>query len=412
MYINLLAVAVIATSAPATTNAIYIEGDNYTDISAKEGALPKPALLLLNTDEEQTFNQNHANIASSDGDEMVVTTLIIPEDNKETGPSTGTGDETAVPPDDGEVSITTTGLSNEATTTTTQEPETIAAEDSPLVGLTWMAVKYYDEVTDALVDVLQSTSITLEFEDDNRLDGHSGCNNYFTEYSDLTTSTFIVAGPVGSTMMMCKDDAMAQEMAYLNIFAGTINWKILEDSASLELTDADTDKLIAQYTLFTPLIIGSEWMATKYYDKSKGLLVDVFPDTTITLAMETNERFDGNAGCNTYFGSYDDLTSSSFEINGPVGSTKMLCEGTNLMEQEYAYLQNFDDGREIDWVVLDSGSLELRDAGSSEVFAVYTDLEAAKDPLSTSGATAFGMTHIAALALLAVLALFEYSNVA
>jgi len=214
---------------------------------------------------------------------------------------------------------------------------------------------------------------------------------------------------MGSTMMMCEEDVMAQEMAYLKMFDGTIDWKMSPDGTSLELADADTDKVIAQYVLFTPLIIGTEWMATKYYNESSGVLVDVLPNTNISLTMETNERFDGNAGCNTYIGAYDDLTVSSFRLDGPVGSTKMLCEDIELNDQEYTYLQNFNDERKIEWAVLSNGSLELRDADSSEVFAVYTaglegraGFEAAMDPLSDSGAsTTFG-TYIAAFALLAV----------
>jgi len=110
----------------------------------------------------------------------------------------------------------TTGLSDEAATTNPQL-ERIAAEDSPLVGPTWTAIKYYNETTGALVDVLQSTSITLEFEDDDTLDGHSGCNNYFTGYSDLANSSFAVAGPMGSTMMMCEEDILRNDLVCIGI---------------------------------------------------------------------------------------------------------------------------------------------------------------------------------------------------
>ena len=356
---------VIAASTPATTNAIYVEGDKATVSSSVEG--PVPIMLSVDNDQQPTEGK-----------------------------------------DASEVFITTTGLSDEAATTNPQL-ERIAAEDSPLVGPTWTAIKYYNETTGALVDVLQSTSTTLEFEDDDTLDGHSGCNNYFTGYSDLTNSSFKVAGPMGSTMMMCEEDVMAQEMAYLKMFDGTIDWKMSPDGTSLELADADTDKVIAQYVLFTPLIIGTEWMATKYYNESSGVLVDVLPNTNISLTMETNERFDGNAGCNTYIGAYDDLTVSSFRIDGPVLSTRMLCEDIELNDQEYAYLQNFKDEPKIEWAVLSNGLLELRDAGSSEVFAVYSaglerraDFEAAMDPLSDSGASLTFGTYIAAFALLAV----------
>lgn len=394
MYAKLLTAAAIASSLPAATNAIYDPSADYST-PAEQGAPHKPTLLILNVG-DQPAEKEEASIASSDGGEMTITTLMVPEDGEEvTPPGEGEVAITMVPEDggdvapsaDGEVSITNIDVS-------------VIAVDSPLVGPTWTAVKYYDAPANALVDVLQSTTITLEFEDDGRLDGNGGCNNYFTGYSDLSDSSFAVAGPMGSTMMMCEENIMAQEMSYFNIFEGAINWSISDNGRSLELTDADTKNVIAQYALFTPLIIGPEWTATKYYG-SNGL-VDVLPDTTITLTMEIDERFDGSAGCNSYIGSYDDLTASSFMIDGPVGSTKMLCDDTDLEDQEYAYLQNFEDGRKVEWAVVADGSLELRDANTDELFAVYTaGLEGSADPLSNSGSMTL-RTAVAAFAMLAV----------
>ena len=101
------------------------------------------------------------------------------------------------------------------------------------------------------------------------------------------------------------------------------------------------------------------------------------------------------------------LTSTSFAIAGPVGSTKMMCdEPYNVMEQELLYLENFEDGRTIEWNILDDGPLELRDSDSDAVIALYTaGLEVATDPLSTSGGMAIG-TAVAAFAMVTVLVYF------
>ena len=133
------------------------------------------------------------------------------------------------------------------------------------------------------------------------------------------------------------------------------------------------DIIVAEYTLFTPLILDQTWTATKYYNSKEDGLVDVIPGSAITLTMEVDERLEWSAGCNTYIGTYDDLTSTSFAIVAPVGSTKVLCEEPdNVMEQELLYLQNFEDGRNMECNILDDGSLELRDSDSDVVIALYT----------------------------------------
>lgn len=353
--------------------------------------------MILNVDEQPAKDNSITSSDGNDGGEVAIPTLNVPEVGQEvalTMISENGGDTT--PLADGEVAITNADVAVTGNVPSNTAAGTITVDFS-LVGPTWTAIKYYDASTGSLVNTLQTTTITLEFEDDGRLDGHAGCNNYFGGHSDLTESSFTIAGPMGSTMMMCEESIADQEMAYLSIFEGTIYWIISEDGTSLDFTDAE-GATMATYALFNPLIIGPEWTATKYY-ASDGL-VDVLPDSTITFTMETDERFGGNAGCNTYQGIYDDLTASSFKIGGPLISTLMLCG--DLDDQEFAYLANFENVRQVAWAVLDDGSLELKDADTSKVLAVYTaGLEGSEDTLSTSAATSIG-TAIAAFALLAV----------
>merc|ERR1719445_2487566 len=99
------------------------------------------------------------------------------------------------------------------------------------------------------------------------------------------------------------------------------------------------------------------------------------------------------------------MSASSFAVDGPVGSTMMMCFPEEVSMQEMAYLAFFEPGRNIGWAILDDGSLELKDADSGDVFATYEAvLEASADPVSfseqKSGAIAFsGGTAVAALAM-------------
>ncbi len=69
--------------------------------------------------------------------------------------------------------------------------------------------------------------VTLDLSESGRVAGHSGCNNYFSEFG-VDSGHTIRIGPIGSTRKACEDEAMALEQAFLRsleaatmIFAGT-----------------------------------------------------------------------------------------------------------------------------------------------------------------------------------------------
>jgi heat shock protein HslJ len=153
--------------------------------------------------------------------------------------------------------------------------------------------------------------VVLQVENDGRFHGNAGCNNYFGSYgpsSEVRSSTnsetsFTIAGPLGSTMMMCDKSLMVQESACMENFKGTIKFSVSQDKSLLDLKDAETDTVVAEYTLFAPLILDQTWTATKYYNSTEKGLVDVIPGSSITLKMEMDETsLGGTAGCNTYTG--------------------------------------------------------------------------------------------------------------
>jgi heat shock protein HslJ len=65
----------------------------------------------------------------------------------------------------------------------------------------------------------------------------------------------------------------------------------------------------------------------------------VLADTEITVEFVSRENsVKGNAGCNSYFGSYE-LRRSQLSIPGPMAVTEMFCmEPTGVMDQEQEYL--------------------------------------------------------------------------
>lgn len=82
---------------------------------------------------------------------------------------------------------------------------------------------------------------------------------------------------------------------------------------------------------------GTAWTLASYGDP--GDPTPMREGTEITLAFDAEGKANGNADCNSYFGSY---TAKEGEFTlGPVGSTMMACEEP-VMQQETAYLQLLD----------------------------------------------------------------------
>merc|ERR1711862_25570 len=129
---------------------------------------------------------------------------------------------------------------------------------NPLViGRSWLTKSYYDSAQDAMMDLIDGTEITLRLEVNERFDGTAGCNNYIGQYDDLTATTFAVTSVVGTTRMLCGEQArsntaasiMTQEETYLANFAEdrVIDWAVLDDG-TLELKDDGTGALLATYS--------------------------------------------------------------------------------------------------------------------------------------------------------------------
>lgn len=75
---------------------------------------------------------------------------------------------------------------------------------------------------------------------------------------------------------------------------------------------------------------GHEWRAVDVNG------VPVVGERPLTLRIEADERVSGNAGCNTYSGSYQMMSKEGIRVSG-VSSTRMAC-APDIMEQERRFL--------------------------------------------------------------------------
>jgi heat shock protein HslJ len=116
---------------------------------------------------------------------------------------------------------------------------TFTAEPPPRLGGVVWEVTGYNNGRQAVVSVLIDTRITLSFEQ-GIVSGHAGCNSFRAPYS--TEGNRIEIGLVGSTMMACPEEQMAQEQEFLAALQSTVNWNL--DGNLLDMHRADGERTI------------------------------------------------------------------------------------------------------------------------------------------------------------------------
>lgn len=111
-------------------------------------------------------------------------------------------------------------------------------QPASLVG-EWQAIGI-NNGKQAVVSVMNGTTVTAVFGADGNLSGNGGCNNYNGSYT--TDGDNITIGPVATTRMACEQAVMDQETAYLNALAKAATYTLGKDS--LEVRDADGALLV------------------------------------------------------------------------------------------------------------------------------------------------------------------------
>jgi heat shock protein HslJ len=213
-----------------------------------------------------------------------------------------------------------------------------APGQTSLTGTIWQLVNYGDPEEPTVLE--EGTSITAVFLPDTdttgMVSGNATCNNYNGAYTlDGSTISF---GPIAGTMMMCPN-GMDQETAYLAALQSAQsyeitgpNMQIVYDGGVLNYTSLN---LPLENVLWQAVVINGEMVAE---------------DVEITALFTPGDAPDsgsisGNAGCNSYTGSYE--TSSDISVDPPlhtigispnIAMTLMACPDETLASLEESYL--------------------------------------------------------------------------
>jgi heat shock protein HslJ len=172
-------------------------------------------------------------------------------------------------------------------------------------------------------DLVEDSTITLNFDEEGNAYGSAGCNSYsgsFTVADDNLTFGMLV-----STLMACEESLMNQETEYLQIL-GNIERFRFNPNFTLILSNSNGDEL-----WFNQVhdLLGTKWQL----DSIDGQ--DVVGEKPITLEFEQFDQAYGSA-CNIYNAFYEVLGEGKITF-GIVTSTMMYCSDQGVMEQETAY---------------------------------------------------------------------------
>jgi len=207
-----------------------------------------------------------------------------------------------------------------------------APPDLRLNGTRWTLTDYTTDGT--LRQVINGSTVTLEFSDDGRITGSAGCNHYFAGYG--MKGTAITIGPAGSTEMYCAAaGVMDQESIYLALLQKASSVTAGDDR--LTFADAKGTTILSFTRIVPPApepLVGTNWTLDSFY--TGDAVSSLIAGTTITAVFGDDGRVAGSSGCNHYFASYN-VTGTAMSI-GSVGSTKMYCTSPGVMQQESTYL--------------------------------------------------------------------------
>lgn len=200
---------------------------------------------------------------------------------------------------------------------------------------------------------VSGTSVTLFFVGEDKAGGDAGCNTYNGTYK--VNGSSLTFGSMMSTAMACEPPIMDQEQAYLKALGETKSYEGTADN--LILKDA-SGKELAVFAPYQPSALAGEWDALAI-NNGKEAVVSVQNGTTVTAIFGSDGKLSGNAGCNTYNGTYT-IDGDKITI-GPLATTRMACEQA-VMDQESAYLNALANAATFN---LGKDSLELRDANGA-----------------------------------------------
>ena len=208
-----------------------------------------------------------------------------------------------------------------------------------LTGVSWSLDTYLAD-NGTLIPALPKSEVTARFDDDGKVVGSAGCNQYGSDYH-LDGTVLSISPPI-STKMYCSEPEglMEQEARFLELLASAAECQI--ENNRLEIIDASGAPVLTFVKGIPIDLAGTSWTLTSLIDEG-GSMAPIVTGTTVTAIFDADGiRVSGLAGCNHYSADYT-RNGADITIKSAV-RTDMYCgEPEGLMDQEDRYLSLLTD---------------------------------------------------------------------
>ncbi len=186
------------------------------------------------------------------------------------------------------------------------------------------------------------------------LSGSDGCNHLGGSYS-VDEEKFNVGEDMVGTLMACEEAIMQRAGEYTQALQNAATFKVVD--AKLQLLD-ESDSVVAVFDAQSQELAGTSWLVNFVSTASEDGVVSSLDSQPVeqTLAFDAEGKFNGNAGCNSYFGSYE-VEENNLSL-GAIGATKMACE-EDAMQAESTYLSALEKAATYQ---ITGQTLQIRDA--------------------------------------------------
>ncbi len=269
-----------------------------------------------------------------------------------------------------------------------------SGESVALQATEWNLVAFGDE--DMVIYQPELAQITANFTDQS-LTGSAGCNQYNADYELLAgrapgaTEGSLSIATVAATRMLCPEDVMAAESAYLAALESASTFQIEGNMLTVVYAAGQLTFEAVQTAAADPSVVedesvvtlqGSEWNLVTFGDEAT---VAYEPEQAPITANFADGQIAGNAGCNQYSADYEvvnesDAASTQGTLSiGLAISTQMFC-GEEVMAAESAYLTALESANDFQ---IEGDLLTISYAAGELTFTAATD--------GTAGGTGEGM---------------------
>jgi len=202
-----------------------------------------------------------------------------------------------------------------------------------LVGTQWQLVSTNGS------SLIERSTITLAFHDENQVSGRAACRGYRGAYEASGDDIRFPFLEMADGPCICPEELIEREGEYTTSLGRATNYRLVE--GRLEVLTA-----LGEVLIFRPMLEDTDtgrakttWALATFVEK--GTATPVLAETEITLTFEDG-AVSGSGGCNTYGAAYI-FDGSFFTFWAPI-ATEMACsDPAGVMEQEQRYLSFLKD---------------------------------------------------------------------